>query len=42
MFQEQYRENPEPFVEGGLERTAKSDSDITMIVSCFLSAISLW
>ena len=31
-FQEQYRENPEQFVKNELERTSKSDSDLTMIV----------
>ncbi|MBQ8050359.1 MAG: hypothetical protein IJ197_02125 [Bacteroidaceae bacterium] len=31
-FQEQYRENTELFVQGELERTAKSDRDLTLIV----------
>ena len=38
-FQEQYRENPELFVRGELERTAKSDSDLTMIVFRILPVI---
>ena len=38
-FQEQYRENPELFVKGELERTAKSDSDLTMIVFRILPVI---
>ena len=38
-FQQQYRENPELFVKGELERTAKSDSDLTMIVFHILPVI---
>ena len=38
-FQEQYRENPEQFVRSELERTAKSDSDLTMIVFRILPVI---
>lgn len=38
-FQEQYRENPEQFVKSEPERTAKSDSDLTMIVFRILPVI---
>ena len=40
-FQEQYRANPEQFVKSELERTAKSDSDLTMIVFRILPVIAV-
>lgn len=38
-FQEQYRENPKQFVKSELERTAKSDNDLNLIVYAILPAI---
>ena len=39
QFQQAYRENPEAFVMSELERTAKSDRDLNLIVYIILPAI---
>lgn len=41
QFQQAYRENPEAFVKSELERTAKSDHDLNLIVYRALPAIIL-